>query len=219
VKATGALGICVVVLAGPIVGACGAAEPSVQAPTAGPVAPSTGPVVFADDGALKRFRSNRFRVSIPLPDGRTWKIDDHTRPELVARHAPTSSSLTLYSSIEPDLVNRQKCEERARALGLVPPGELRTVEDQATVGPDAYDTRIWVALSAGRAAGAPLVGHVFAFGAYIHKCLFFHFASEVASDRFEDALSSRLATARLRIFGGLALEAFDEPPRDKVGRQ
>jgi len=191
VKATGALGICVVVLAGPIVGACGAAEPSVQAPTAGPVAPSTGPVVFADDGALKRFRSNRFRVSIPLPDGRTWKIDDHTRPELVARHAPTSSSLTLYSS----------------------------VEDQATVGPDAYDTRIWVALSAGRAAGAPLVGHVFAFGAYIHKCLFFHFASEVASDRFEDALSSRLATARLRIFGGLALEAFDEPPRDKVGRQ
>ena len=42
-------------------------------------------------------------------------------------------------------------------------------------------------------------------------------AWEKVIDRFEDVLSARLATARLRILGGIVLEPFDEPPRDKVG--
>jgi hypothetical protein len=185
--------------------------PSASAP------PPGEPAFVGEDRPLKRFHSARFELWIPLPDGPAWRIDDHTRPELVATHAATSSKLTLKTTIEPELMNRQKCEDRARAAGLVPEQtgsqNFRTVEDQAIVGPDAYDTRIWVMLQPGGKPGTSLRGHVFAFGAYIRKCLFVHFESEVSSDKLEDVLSERLATARLRIVGGIALEPFDEPRR------
>ena len=110
-------------------------------------------------------------------------------------------------------MSRQKCEARARALGLVKDEGLMTVEDAVTVGPGPYDTRAWVALSA-RAPGEPLVGHLYAFGGYVRHCLIFHFASEVASDADEGVLSSRLASARTRILGGVELEPFDVPARE-----
>jgi hypothetical protein len=205
------------------ISACGGEAPAVQAPTepsrASAAAPED-PAFPGEDQPLKRFHSVRFKLWLPLPDGPAWRIDDHARPELVATHAATSSKLTLMTTIEPELMNRRKCEERARAAGFVPePGggsqNFRTVEDQAIVGPDAYDTRIWVMLQPGGKPGTSLRGHVFAFGAYIRKCLLVHFESEVSSDKLEDVLSERLATARLRIVGGIALEPFDEPPRAK----
>jgi hypothetical protein len=209
-----------------LVAACGAGEETaVQAPPNLPVASSLTDASFPDDDRpLKRFHSARFKLSIPLPDGPAWKIDDHTRPQLVATHAPTSSRLTVMTTIEPELMNRQKCELRARESGLVPGGTsedggagFRTVEDTPTIGPEAYDTRVWVMLQPGGKPGTALRGHVFAFGAYIRKCLFVHFESEVSSDRQEDVLSARLATARLRIVGGIALEPFDEPRREGHG--
>jgi hypothetical protein len=201
----------------------GAGPPAVQPPATGEVASPSGDIPFPeDDKPLKRFHSARFKLSIPLPDGPAWKIDDHTRPQLVATHAPTSSKLTLMTVIEPELMNRQKCEARARESGLVPgdgvgdggTGALRTVEDEVTIGPEAYDTRVWVTLQPGGKAGASLRGHVFAFGAYVRKCLFVHYESEVSTDKQEDVLSARLATARVRIVGGLGLEPFDEPRRE-----
>jgi len=201
--------------------ACGGEAPRVQAATTNEVSPQSSPGAASfseDDAAFKRFHSVRFKLFIPLPDRVAWRIDDHLRREFVAVHPPTHSTLVLYEFMEPELVNRAKCETFTRELGFVPPGELRTVEDLATVGPEAYDTRVWVALRTGGGPGASLEGHVFAFGAYVHKCLFFHFSSEVASDRDEPVLSSRLAVARLRILGGLTVEPFDEPPRAKPGR-
>jgi hypothetical protein len=199
-----------------ITGGCGAAERVQAAPGSGVDAPKPSAGQFPDDErALLRFRSARFKLTVPLPDGRAWRIDDHTHRELVATHAGTHSTVTAYAFLEPQLVNRQRCEERARELGLVPTAPLQTVEDAVTVGPGAFDTRVWVALEASK-EGGPLTGHLLAFGAYIHKCIVFHFASEVSTDRDEPLLSSRLAVARLRIFGGLAVEPFDEPPRDRL---
>ncbi len=199
---------------------CGGEAPTVQAPTTGNAAVAPVDAAFLDaDKPLKRYHSARFKLSIPLPDGPAWKIDDHSGPALVATHAPTSSTLTVLTTIERELMNREKCEARARASGLVPEGarsaELRTVEDLATIGPEAYDTRIWVALQPGSKPSTPLRGHVLVFGAYVRKCLFVHYESAVPSDKLEDVLSARLATARLRIVGGIALEPFDEPRRDK----
>jgi hypothetical protein len=112
-------------------------------------------------------------------------------------------------------MSRQKCEERARELKLVPGPELQTLEDAVKVFPDAFDTRVWVALQPGASAEQPVVGHVLAFGGFLRKCLFFHFASEVPSARYESVLSSRLAVARLRIFGGLDVDSVAEVPRSR----
>ena len=157
-------------------------------------------------------------MSIPLPDGRTWIVDDHSQRELIATHALTRSKLVLYAFAEPELMSRQRCEARVREMNLVPTRTLQTVDDQTTIGPDAYDTRIWVALETGGKPGAPLAGHVFMFGGFLRKCLFAHFSSEVDTDRDEPVLSSRLATARMRIVGAVTVEPFDEPPRDRPSR-
>jgi hypothetical protein len=169
---------------------------------------------FSDDGGpLLRYRSARFDLSVPFPDGPAWKIDDHSTAALVARHPPTSSTLTVQAFGEPVVMNRQKCEASSREKGLVTLRDPQTIEDLRTTGPDAYDSRIWVALESRGSPEAPLFGHVFLFGAFVRKCLFLHFATSVASERDEDVLTTRLAVARLRIIGGVRVVAFDQPPR------
>jgi hypothetical protein len=197
--------------------ACADAAPAPSSPRAFPVN-GTAPGEFPDEPrALLRYRSVRFHLSIPLPDGRAWTIDDHTTSLLVARHPPTRSTLSVGTFTEPQLVNRQKCEERAREQGLVTLRDPRTLEDQAIIGPDAYDSRLWVALEAGASAERPLMGHVLLFGAFVRKCLFAHYATEVASERDEPLLTSRLAVARLRILAGIEVLPFDQPPRIDEG--
>ena len=188
--------------------ACGPQPEAPRAPTVAGTAPATLETFPNEEARWPKFHSVRFRLSIPLPDGKTWKIDDHTRPELRATHEPTRSRLTVYAWNESELMNRARCEDRARGKGLVP-DDLVTVEDAATVGPEAYDTRIWVAVRPGRDPQAPVVGHVLAFGAFIRHCLFVDFQSEVPSGKDEEVLSSRLAVAKVRLVGGLALD----PPR------
>jgi hypothetical protein len=160
------------------------------------------------EGSWGKFHSKRFQVSIPLPDGRGWKIDDHSRPWLFAVHEATSSKLWLTATREDELVNRAKCEARARNMGWVPGTTLTTVEDSVTVGPEGYDSRVWVAIDAARPAGA-LEGHVYLFGAFIRRCLLVHLETRVASAEHEAVLSSRLATAQARLVQALTLD----PPR------
>ena len=162
------------------------------------------------------YRSVRFRMTIPLPNPRAWKIDDTTRAELVGTDPSTRSTLTVLSEIEPMLVNHQLCEARARTLGLVADGALQTVEDIVTTGPEAYDTRIRVGVEKGVGPEKRLVGHVFAFGAYVTKCFVLHLATEVRSDEDEQALSQRLALARIRTLGGIKVEELGSVPRGKA---
>jgi hypothetical protein len=201
---------------------CGA-SPGERAPsdprTAGP-----GRGEFPEEPrALLRYHSSRFKLSLPLPDGHLWKIDDHKSAALVALHQPTRSTLTLQSFTEAEVMNRQKCEARAIAMGLFALRDPHTVEDLAIALPDGYDSRIWVALetrsSSGSFSGAPLSGHVFLFGAFVRKCLFVHYATEVSSEKDEALLTSRLAVARLRIVGGIEMEPFDEPPKIRIPGQ
>lgn len=201
---------------------CGEA-PRVQAATV-PAAGGERAVDFArEPGGFQTYHSKRFQLSVPLPDLRAWTIDDQSQPWLVGAHAPTKSRIELWASIEQGLMNRQRCEERARELALVPKGELVTVDDATSIGPEAYDSRVWVALGQPK-KGQPLVGHVFLFGAFIRRCLVVHFSTEVPSDADEAALSARLATAKTRIVGKLALDpsrtaADVELPRDNPKRQ
>jgi hypothetical protein len=171
----------------------------------GPPATVRPPTFSTNDASWGRFHSKRLQLSVPLPDGRSWRIDDHSGPSLVAEHAGTASRVTIATTNEEGLVNRHRCEVRARALGFVPEGSLTTVDDEAVTFPDAYDSRVWIALDAGASSGR-LTGHVFVFGAFLRRCLFVDVASTVPSAAEEDVLSSRLAIARARIVGGLKLD-------------
>lgn len=190
---------------------CGGAETAPPPPRAA-LTPTPGPAAFpADEASFGRFHSKRFLLSFPLPDGKAWKIDDHRGPQLVATHAPTSSSLQVAITRETELTSRARCEARARELGWVPDGPrapLTTVEEHVQTGPEAYDSRVWVALQPGK-PGGPVQGHVFLFGGFLRQCLFVHFATEVPSSHDEDVLAARLALVRTRVLRGLELD----PPR------
>jgi hypothetical protein len=174
-----------------------------------------------EDGAWGKFHSKRFQVTIPLPDGKAWKIDDHKSPELVATHATTESEIHVLATNEEDLMNRQRCEERAKKLGWLPAkeGALSTMTDDVYVSQDGYDTRLWVALEPGRPGGG-VQGHIFMFGAYIRKCLLVHLSTSVPSAKDEEVIAKRLAIAETRIIKKISvapLRTTDDAqvPRDK----
>ncbi|MBX3207916.1 MAG: hypothetical protein KF764_22915 [Labilithrix sp.] len=184
-----------------------------------PAQSKAAPEYAREDAAWGKFHSKRFQATIPLPDGRAWKIDDHRGAELVAVHAPTDSRLTLVATQEDELMNRQRCEQRARDRGWVMKPTLSTVEDRVTVGPDAYDSRVWVAIDpAGE--GGTIEGHVFLFGAFLRRCLLVHLATRVPSTKDDEVLASRLAVGSARIVTAIAIDPLrttDDAsvPRDK----
>ena len=196
--------------------ACGPSAPAVQPATA--VAPSrSAPATFPDDPKpLPRFHSKRFALSLPLPDGHTWRIDDHSGVALVATHAPTRSRVLVAVLRSDQLVGRKECEQIARTDKLVPDGRFRTLEDDVAITQETFDTRIWVALEPGEGPDRPLVGHVMAFGGFLRKCLVFDFSTQVDDAAEEPTLSDRLAYARARIFGGLQLDPFGAVPRENA---
>jgi hypothetical protein len=191
---------------------CGAA-PRQPVTTVAPARPAAAE--FPDDPRpLPRYHSKRLALSLPLPDGKTWRIDDHSRPELVATHAPTRSRVLVALLRADGLVGRSECEAIARDRKLVPSGELHTLENALDITQQNYDTRIWVAVEPGSGPGSPITGHVMAFGGFLRKCYVFDFSTQVDGVAGEPVLSSRLAFARARILRGLELDAFGEVPRE-----
>ena len=205
-----------------VLGACGGGPANAPPPTR-PAATSGALDYPSADAAWGKFHSKRFQLTIPLPDGRAWKIDDHQKPELVATHAPTDARLRVLATQEEELMNRERCQARARELGWIPepraprrrnadlappPDPLTTVEDKVETGPDAYDSRVWVAIDPGNGEG-PVEGHVFLFGAFLRRCLLVDYQTRIPSPKDEAVLASRLATAGARIVRGITID----PPR------
>jgi hypothetical protein len=194
--------------------ACAPAAPPVAPP---PPAPRVA-VAFAEDpGPIPRYHSKRLGLSVPLPGGREWHIDDHSRPELVLRHDPTQSTVVIAVVRADELVGRTQCEKLALERRLAPREELQTLEDVVEVTQRTYDTRVRVALAPGSGPESPIVGHVLAYGGFLRKCLVFAFTTQVDRAAEAPVLSSRLAFARARIFGGLELDPFAAVPRDAPG--
>lgn len=188
-----------------LLGACGTpATPAVPQPSR-PVAAS-----FPDDPRpLPHFHSARFALSLPLPDGRAWRIDDHTQEALVATHAPTRSRVTVATFRAEELVGRSQCEALARERRLVARQEEgRPLEEETGLTQETFDTRTVLTVVPGATPDQPLVGHVTAFGGFLRKCFVFDFSTEVDGAAEEPILSARLAFARARILGGMKLDPF-----------
>jgi hypothetical protein len=204
---------CLFSLAPAALAAC--AAPSRPAAAASqPASPATS--FLEDERPLLRYRSHRLALSLPLPDGKAWRIDDHSQPALVATHAATRSRVVVFVFSADQLVGRTQCEDLARSRKLVPDdgsGE-RTVEDQVAITQETFDTRIQVTLEPGNGPDRSLGGRVTAFGGFLRKCFAFVYTTQVDAVTDEAVLSSRLAFARTRILGGLELEPFDLVSRD-----
>jgi hypothetical protein len=193
--------------------ACGGTSASVPLP----VPARAAPIAFPDDPKpLPRFHSKRFALSLPLPDGKAWRIDDHTRPELVAKHPPTRSTVTVVVFRAEELVGRSQCEALARERKVVPAGDLQVLEEQTGITQQTFDTRTVVAIAPGVGPDQPVVGHVMAFGGFLRKCFAFDFATEVDGAADEAVLSARLAYARARILGGMEIETLGAVQRERV---
>ncbi len=152
-------------------------------------------------------------LTVHVPDAKNWSIVKSSKPVFVAEHKKSRTALLATTFVESNLVNRAMCEERARELGLVPKAmaNARTIEDEPMLGPDDFDTRVWVSMRPGE--HGELVGDVMAFGARVRKCLFFHVATIVSSEKEADTLSERLAATRLHVLGDLKLDAIEDVPR------
>jgi hypothetical protein len=202
--ATAALSLAVTSCAAP-------APPPAQGPPSNPAAGS-----FPDDPRpLPRFHSRRLALSLPLPDGRAWRIDDHSQPELVATHAATRSRVLVAVFHTDDLVGRTQCEALARDRKIVPVGAMQTLEEETGLTQQTFDTRTVVAVAPGSTPDQPLVGHVMAFGGFLRKCFVFDFSTEVDGAADEPVLSARLAFARARVLGGLELDPMGAVHREK----
>jgi hypothetical protein len=194
-----------------LVAGCGPAA----APKTAPAPATPAAAAFPDDAkALPRYHSNRLALSLPLPDGRVWRIDDHSAPELVATHAPTHSRIVVAILRADELVGRSQCEDLARSNKLVPRGELHTLETEVAITQQTFDTRIEVAVAPGSGPDEALMGYVMAFGGFLRKCYVFVFSTEVERAADEPVLSSRLAFARARILRGLELDPFGSVSRE-----
>lgn len=202
------------------VGCGGAATPPPNGGARANLEAKGAPAFPLDDASFGRYHSKRFLLSFPLPDGKAWKIDDRSAAELVATHAPTSSSLRVAVTRETELTSRARCEARARETGWVqdsPRAPLTTLEEHVQTGPEAYDSRVWVALQPGK-PGGPLLGHVFLFGGFLRQCLLVRYTTEVPSARDEDALAARLALVRTRVLRGLELDPLRVTDEAEVPR-
>jgi len=192
--------------------ACGPAP----TPVAPQDRPSNTPVVPADPfaaGPAKAFRSERFHFGLQLPDGAGWRVDDHSRPFLLAIHGQTQTQLSAEIATQPELVNRARCRDKAQELGYWPKVPLTTVDEAVLTEPTGWDTLAVVAFENTKGASAksastpptgPLVGHVLLVAAQVRRCLFVHARTQVASEADEPVLSSRLASLRVKLIAGLS---------------
>jgi hypothetical protein len=197
--------------------ACGSPPQEAHGPAAATPAEVRPPASdFAGDAApLPRYRSKRLGLSLGLPRGAAWRIDDHSSAALVATHEPTRSRVVVAVLFADAIVGRDQCQALAEERMLVPPlaASAQTLEDEVVVTQRTFDTHIRVALDPGDGPSRPLVGHVLAFGGYLRKCYAFDFRTEVSNAERADTLSARLAFARARILGGLILDSFEPTAR------
>lgn len=156
---------------------------------------------------MAHFHSTRFSVSVPLPDGKSWRIDDHRAPVMRATHEATHSIVELAVWREEELVNRAACEKRAYEKGFAKEPAGEEISTELVSIPTGFDTGVWIGADHD---ATTITGQLVAFGAFIHKCLYFRF--ETKTDIKDAAVvSDRLAFVRLRVFGELKLDSFDVP--------
>lgn len=172
-----------------------------------PVTPA--PAVAAGDKGVKGFgqgasvevSSLRFGLKIPLPDGASWRVDDKSGSWLLARNAGAASELLVRVWREEEVMNRGRCEERARFGRKLPERQsMDSVEKHAVGVPAEFDTVVEVGVIApaleGKKVkpGQDLRGVAMAFGGKGRRCFAWVYVTSAGGSGAEAVLGDRLAT-------------------------
>jgi hypothetical protein len=175
------------------------------APPPAPTTPAT-PAPFSS-ASWGTYRSERFELQLPLPDGHGWRIDDHGGPWLSATHAASQSTLLVRSWTEDGRVNRRRCEERARLWRTFPdPSRAETVNERTIDAPAGFDTFVSVGVLPGK-PGEPVTGFALAFGGHAHRCFAWAYTTTGNGADAAALLGERLATMVERSLGRLVIES------------
>lgn len=139
------------------------------------------------------FRSKRFDLSLPLPDGKSWRIDDTTQRWLRAAHPATDSELLVRKWQDELRSNDESCEARARLWRDLPEiQESELVEQRAIPVPPGFDTRLQVGIQA-TGPDHPIGGVVVAFGGWSRQCFAFVYRTSARGQGVEAEIAQRLA--------------------------
>jgi len=145
-------------------------------------------------GQVGTFHSARFELSLDLPEGKAWRIDDHRTPWLVATHEPTRSTLQARSWVEDKPVAKHRCYERAKQwkTGLPDIDAGQAVSDERRSLDSGLEARIVSGVEVPE--GSPRIGgYVVAVGTAVRKCLVIVYRTEAGRHAGPEAVADRLA--------------------------
>ncbi len=153
------------------------AVPLACAPVAPPPvvpAPAVAPPTLSD-ADWGRFRSERQGLSIPLPEGKLWRIDDHSSSWLDAVHPPTQSRVRARAWLEPKPVNQAGCQAEARrfAPDLPVPSEGSVVDqfESSDMFASGFASRVVVGIDDADPKSGEVGGYVLAVGVEGRRCI------------------------------------------------
>jgi len=192
---------------------CGAPVTSPARPAPVAVAPLARAKEGLGDGPWGEFVSKRFGVRVPLPDGKAWRIDDHTEHWLMATHGPSGAVLLLRAWREDSVVNRQRCEDKARLWRKLPErGPAEIVERRAVNVPKDFDTVVEIGVVATRGPASDRIdAFAMAFGGWAHRCFAYVFTTSARGQGAEEVVGERLGTMVQGSLEKLSFESEVEP--------
>lgn len=196
--------------------ACGSAAK----PAPGPVQPEPVPASVLQDANWGRYRSPRHGLSLPLPDGTSWRIDDHSTAWLDARHPGTGTRLRARTWIEPRPVNLTHCESEARRFAPDLPqtdeaGTIDAYETNELFAPD-FSSQVVVGLGEVDPKQESIQGHVLVVGVAGRRCLVLSFTANAAGPKGTTVLAERLELGTRIADNTLFVSRLPEGPLESI---
>ena len=173
--------------------------------------------VGANEAAFRTARSQRFQLSLPLPDRAGWSLEKEEGSSfLVMQHASTASTLIVRRWREQAPMNRARCEEAARLIRDLPAREGQLASEYLDV-PPGFDTRVDV----GAEDGPPgPQGWLLAFGASGRRCFAFVYTTTATGPTAEQVVADRLAVIQTMVLARVVIhhDTDIELPRRSIER-
>jgi hypothetical protein len=171
--------------------------------------------VWGGKGKWGKFHSKRFGLWLPLPNGSTWKINDHRTSWLEAIHEPSASVLRLRMYLLPKLVSVNECAAMVREQNPSLPAERRewVLAHKRGSIPPGFQGRGVVLVQPSEKEPGVVLGHYVLFGVAARKCFALHFQTTAAGSNAERLLGDRLGDVAELLTPRIQVDEIVDVPR------